>query len=144
MTINQISIFLENKYGKLSEILDILSKADIKIIAATVADTSEYGILRIIANEPMKAYAVLKENNVSVNAAEVFGIITDKSVEGLAETLSTFTKAGVSIEYMYCFAACKKNIIILRTNNREAAREVIRRQNIDYLNESDLTTLNNE
>ena len=65
MTVNQISIFLENKYGKLSEILALLAEEKIRIIAATVADTSEYGILRIIVSDPQKAYKILKGNNVS-------------------------------------------------------------------------------
>ena len=63
MTVNQISIFLENKYGKLSEILALLAEEKIRIIAATVADTSEYGILRIIVSDPQKAYKMLKGNN---------------------------------------------------------------------------------
>ena len=67
MTVNQISIFLENKYGKLSEILALLAEEKIRIIAATVADTSEYGILRIIVSDPQKAYKILKGNNVSPN-----------------------------------------------------------------------------
>ena len=66
MTVNQISIFLENKYGKLSEILMLLAEAKIRIIAATVADTSEYGILRIIVNDPQRAFKILKENKVPI------------------------------------------------------------------------------
>ena len=134
MTINQISIFLENKYGKLSEILALLSEAQIRIIAATVADTSEYGILRIIVSDPQKAYTLLKSNNVS----EVLAIATGACAGSFAQTLSYFTKAGLSIEYMYCFSSKEKSILILRTNNREAAREVIRRQNLEYIDESDL------
>ena len=126
MTVNQISIFLENKYGKLSEILALLAEERIRIIAATVADTSEYGILRIIVSDPQKAYKILKENNVSGS---------------FANTLSYFTKAGISIEYMYCFSIREKAILILRTNNRESAREVIRRQNLEYICESDLIKL---
>ena len=138
MTVNQISIFLENKYGKLSEILALLAEEKIRIIAATVADTSEYGILRIIVSDPQKAYKILKGNNVSANLTDVLAIVTNSS---FAQTLSCFTKAGVSIEYMYCFSANEKSILILRTNNREAAREVIRRQNLEYICESDLIKL---
>ena len=127
MTVNQISIFLENKYGKLSEILALLAEERIRIIAATVADTSEYGILRIIVSDPQKAYKILKENNVCAGS--------------FANTLSYFTKAGISIEYMYCFSIREKAILILRTNNRESAREVIRRQNLEYICESDLIKL---
>ena len=138
MTVNQISIFLENKYGKLSEILMLLAEAKIRIIAATVADTSEYGILRIIVNDPQRAFKILKENNVSANLTDVLAIVTHSEAAGFARTLQEFTKAGLSIEYMYCFSIKDKSILILRTNNREAAREVIRRQNMEYLSESDL------
>ena len=126
MTVNQISIFLENKYGKLSEILALLAEERIRIIAATVADTSEYGILRIIVSDPQKAYKILKENNVSANLTDVLAIVTSSCI---------------SIEYMYCFSIREKAILILRTNNRESAREVIRRQNLEYICESDLIKL---
>ncbi|MDY3068761.1 MAG: acetolactate synthase [Parabacteroides sp.] len=141
MTVNQISIFLENKYGKLCEILELLSAANIRIIAATVADTSEYGILRIIVSDPERAYEVLKNNNVSANLTDVLAIATDSNASSFAQTLSYFTKAGVSIEYMYCFSLKGKSILILRTNNRNAAREVIRRQNIEYIHEADLLNM---
>ena len=75
MTVNQISIFLENKYGKLSEILALLAEEKIRIIAATVADTSEYGILRIIVSDPQKAYKILKGNNVSANLTDVQAVL---------------------------------------------------------------------
>ena len=139
MTVNQISIFLENKYGKLSEILALLAEERIRIIAATVADTSEYGILRIIVSDPQKAYKILKEN--SANLTDVLAIVTSSCAGSFANTLSYFTKAGISIEYMYCFSIREKAILILRTNNRESAREVIRRQNLEYICESDLIKL---
>ena len=138
MTVNQISIFLENKYGKLSEILMLLAEAKIRIIAATVADTSEYGILRIIVNDPQRAFKILKENNVSANLTDVLAIVTHSEAAGFAQTLQSFTKAGLSIEYMYCFSTVDKAIMVLRTNNQESAREVIRRQNFDYVTENDL------
>ena len=128
MTVNQISIFLENKYGKLSEILALLAEEKIRIIAATVADTSEYGILRIIVSDPQKAYKILKGNNVSANLTDVLAIVTNSCAGSFAQTLS-------------CFSANEKSILILRTNNREAAREVIRRQNLEYICESDLIKL---
>ena len=114
---------------------------DIRIIAATVADTSEYGILRIIVSDPQKAYKILKENNVSANLTDVLAIVTSSCAGSFANTLSYFTKAGISIEYMYCFSIREKAILILRTNNRESAREVIRRQNLEYICESDLIKL---
>ena len=93
MTINQISIFLENKYGKLSENLALLAEENIRIIAATVADTSEYGILRMIVSDPQKAYKILKNNNVTANLTDVLAIVTNSSAGCFSETLSMFTKA---------------------------------------------------
>lgn len=141
MTIHQISIFLENKYGKLNEILSLLANENIRIIAATVADTSEFGIMRMIVSEPEKAYKILKSNNVSANLTDVLAIVTESCAGSFAKVLGHFTQAGLSIEYMYCFSIKQKSILILRTNNRENAREVIRRQNLDHICENDLINL---
>ncbi|OAV74953.1 ACT domain-containing protein [Bacteroidales bacterium Barb7] len=141
MTVHQISIFLENKYGKLSEIPAMLAKENIRIIAAMVADTSEFGIMRMIVSDPQKAYSVFKEHNVSANLTDVLAITVDSRAGSFAEALDHFTKAGLSIEYMYCFSTKDRLILFLRTNNRETAREVIRRQNMAYINESDLINL---
>lgn len=141
MTVHQISIFLENKYGQLNQILPLLGEQNIRIIAATLADTSEFGIMRMIVSDPQKAYQILKANNVSVTLTDVLAIVSKSAAGSFAETLAFFTKAGLNIEYMYCFSINGKSVLILRTNNREAAREVIRRQNLEYICESDLTSL---
>jgi len=141
MTINQISIFLENKYGKLNELLTLLGNENIRIIAATVADTTEFGILRMIVSNPKKAYQLLKDNNVNANLSEVLAIITDSSAKTFASTLNLFTKAGLSIEYMYCFSAKEKSVLVLRTNNRDSALDVIRDQNLDCITENNLMNL---
>jgi len=141
MTVNQISIFLENKYGTLSEILGFLSEENIRIVAATIADTSEFGILRIIVSDPQKAINIFKKHNVTAYLSDVLAIICDSASGSFARTLSYFTKAGLTIEYMYSFSIDGKSLLVLRTNNREAALEVIRRQNLDSLNENDLLKL---
>jgi len=141
MTIFQISVFIENKYGKLSEILALLGSEHIRIIAATVADTSEYGILRLIVTEPEKAYKTLKDNNVSANLTDVLAITCGSSAGCYAETLNCFTQSGLSIEYMYCFSLHEKSVLILRTNDREAACDVIRSHNLEYLCKNDLLNL---
>ena len=141
MTINQISIFLENKYGKLNELLTLLSKENIRIIAATVADTTEFGILRMIVSDAHKAHLLLKNNNVNVHLTEVLAIITESTARTFASTLSLFTKAGLSIEYMYCFSAKEKSVLILRTNNRDGALNVIREHHLDCITENNLINL---
>jgi hypothetical protein len=141
MTIQQISIFLENKFGKLSEILGLLGRENIRIIAATVADTSEFGILRMIVSDAPKAHHIMKNNNVNASLSEVLAISTASNAETFAATLNTFTKAGLSIEYMYCFSVKDRSFLILRVNDREAALEVIRRNNIEYITENELINL---
>jgi len=138
MTIQQISIFLENKYGKLSEILGLLGRENIRIIAATVADTSEFGILRIIVSDTTKTFTILKENNVNASLSEVLAINIASTAETFASTLNLFTKAGLSIEYMYCFSMKEQSFLILKVNDREAALEVIKLNNIVCITENDL------
>jgi hypothetical protein len=141
MTINQISIFLENKYGTLSEMFALLSKDNIRIIAATVADTTEFGILRMIVSNAQKAHQVLKSNLVSVHLTEVLAIAAQPSAAGFADILTHFTTAGLSIEYMYCFSSHEKSVLILRTNNCESDLDVISKQNLHCITENDLTNL---
>ena len=80
MTISQISVFVENKFGRLNEILSFLSKENIRIIAATVADTTEYGILRLITTNQHKAFQLLKAQGVSANLSDVLAVKTDATV----------------------------------------------------------------
>ncbi len=141
MTIDQISIFLENKFGRLNEILSILSKEDIRVIAASVADTSDYGILRLITDNQIKALQVLKENGVTANRNAVLAISVDSSTGKLSQTIESFTKVGINIEYMYCFSTNQQAILILRTNNLDAAHEVIRRCGMVNLSETELNKL---
>jgi len=141
MTINQISIFLENKYGTLNEMFNLLSKENIRIIAATVADTTEFGILRMIVSDAQKAYELLKSNHVSVHLSEVLAIATLSSADSFAGILSHFTKAGLCIEYMYCFSVNNKSFLILKVSDRDKALEVIRRNNLEYITEKELNNL---
>jgi len=141
MTINQISIFLENKYGTLNELFTLLSKENIRIIAATVADTSEFGILRMIVSDTQKAYRLLKDNHVSVHITEVLAITTQSSAGSFAGILTNFTNAGLSIEYMYCFSVENKSFLILKANDREKALEVIERNKLEYITENELTNI---
>ena len=100
MIIQQLSVFLENKSARLNEILDILGHADIRIIAATVADTSEYGILRLITSDTQTAYKLLKENKVSANLSEVIAISCDSLAGDFATKLKCFSEHGINIEYL--------------------------------------------
>jgi hypothetical protein len=139
-TIRQLSIFLENKFGHLKEVLEVLSKENINITALTIADTSEYGILRLIVSEPAKAYEVLKDR-FSVSLTDVLALSVSHQAGSLAQVLKKFSEEKLGIEYMYAFSLGEKAIIVLRTDNRPKALEIIEHNQIDLIREDDIKTL---
>ena len=141
MTIKQLSVFLENKSGRLNEGLDILGKADIRIIAATVADTSEYGILRLITSDTARAYQVLKEHCVSAQQNDVIALTCDSMAGVFAAQLSAFAQEGLSIEYMYCFSIRDKAFLILRTSGSARIDEVAHKYGLHIITEKELQQL---
>ncbi len=125
MTLKQLSIFLENKSGRLTEVLETLGKEDINVIALSIADTSEYGILRLIVSDPEKAYRLLKEQGLSVNLTEVLSVKTSTEAGSFARVLRILSDENISIEYMYAFSVEGKAILVMRTENKEKAVEAI-------------------
>ncbi len=138
MTIKQLSIFLENKSGRLTEVLEVLGKDKVNIIALTIADTSEFGILRLIVSNPDKAYTLLKSKGFSVNLTDVFSITTPIEAGSFAKVLRIFSDEDISIEYMYAFSLDKRAMIILRTENTEKALAAIRKHEIMLVKGNDL------
>jgi len=141
MTIHQLSVFLENKPGTLDEILNILKSANVQIIASTISDTVEYGIYRVITNEPYKALEALKTKNITANLSDVFAISLDNKVGKASDVISLFTKAGVNFEYLYSFLIKDLGILIFRTNNPEKTKEIIILNKLAYIKESDLSSI---
>ena len=99
----QLSIFIENKEGTLIKVLDLLSKAGIQIIASTIADTNEYGIYRVICDNPEKAYLLLKEEGVNLQLVDVNVIKVEDKVGAAADAVRKLNDLGVSISYMYTY-----------------------------------------
>lgn len=141
MTINQLSIFIENKKGTLKQVLDLLKNAGIQLIATTIADTVEYGILRIICNEPTNAYQVLKDGGIAVALTDVFAIKLDNKVGKAAEIIGMFAGEDININYLYSFIAAGKGILIFRTDNPDKAREIIILNKLDFITEEGLNEL---
>jgi hypothetical protein len=116
MLIKQLTVFLENESGRLAEVTRVLGKAGINISALSIADTTEYGILRLIVNDPVGAAGILKKDGFSVGTAEVIGITIDDSPGSLARVLNTLEENNISIEYMYAFTGSSKagmaNVVI--------------------------------
>jgi hypothetical protein len=138
MLIPQLSVFLENKSGRLTEVLETLGKADFRITALSVADTSEFGILRLIVTEPEKAKALLKQNHFTVNLTEVISLIAPNEARYYWKILKILSDKEISIEYTYAFSRGSKSIIILRCNNNEQAISALKEHEMDLLNASDL------
>ena len=141
MTINQLSIFLENKAGTLVNLFETLKKANIQMIATSVADTVEYGICRIICTEPSRAYKVLTDADVAVTVSDVFAIELDNKPGSAADAIQIFSKQGISITYMYSFIIGGKGVLIFRTDSEDRAKEVLTLNNIKALSEEDLSSL---
>ncbi|MDP4238474.1 MAG: ACT domain-containing protein [Bacteroidota bacterium] len=138
MTIRQLSVFLENKTGYLNQVLAILAKYNINIIALTVADTSDYGILRAIVSDPEKALEVLRAQQFSVRIHDILSIEMDAAPGTMSHILDLFTAAELCIEYVYAFSFGSKSILILRTDNQDKAIEVIKANHMKSINEADL------
>ena len=141
MTINQLSIFIENRSGTLIKVLQILKQTGIQIVASTIADTAEYGIYRLICSEPMRAYEELKKGGVAVALSDVFAIQLDNEPGRAADAVETFSREGISIAYLYSFLLDGKCILIFRTDNAAEAERVIRENNLKFISEENLRTL---
>lgn len=128
MTVKQLSIFLENKYGSLVKVLQILKNENIQIIASTIADTDEYGIFRIICNDPVKANEKLKENSISVSLCDVFAISLIDKPGMAANVIESLAAEGVSISYLYSFLYEGKGVLIFKTDNLDKAKEIIQKK----------------
>lgn len=137
MTIKQLSIFIENKEGTLTKVLDLLSKAGIQIIASTIADTKDYGIYRVLCNQPTQAYLILKENGINVQLADVTALSIDDVPGRAAEAVKKFSASGVNILYLYSFLWKGKGVLVLRTDNNDKTNETIIINKMSFLTEVD-------
>lgn len=141
MTVNQLSVFIENKSGKLLKVLQLLKQAKIQIVATTIADTIDYGIFRIICNNPIKAYDVLHENNVSVAKSEAFALQLENTPGAAADVMLLFAEANIGITYLYSFLLGGKGILLFRTDNEEKARQLIIDKKLATIDDAGLAAL---
>ena len=135
MKVEQIAIFIENRSGRLSEITNILAENSINIRAMSLADTADFGILRLIVNDTEKAKQILKDNGFTVGKTEVLVVEVPDKPGGLASALQTITEAGLNIEYMYAFSqkSGETGLIIFRFNEIEAAIEAFKKSGLRIL-----------
>ena len=115
MTIKQISVFLENKEGRLKEVLKVLADNDINIISMYLADTAEYGMLRLVVSHPEKAKDVLKNNHMMAELVDVLAIRVPHATGSLYKIMQALVDAGQNVEYMYAFANGEDASFIFKT-----------------------------
>ena len=138
MTVNQLSIFLENRAGPLTKVLDLFKEAGLLIIASSIADTAQYGLLRIICTDPQRAYHELERNGVAVALSDVFAIELDERPGQIAEIVRGLSDAQIGIVYMYSFFIRGKGLLIIRADKTEEAREIILRSSLRCVPEKEL------
>jgi len=136
MFVKQVSVFLENKSGRLAEVSRILGQNSIDIRALSIADTAEFGILRLIVNNPDLAVEVLTEKGFSVGTTEVIAIRVDDKPGGLSQALNYLEENDIGIEYMYAFignvGSCKA-LVIIRVDDVQYAMETLEKNNIEIV-----------
>jgi hypothetical protein len=135
MKVEQISIFIENKSGRLAEVTRVLGEAGVNIRALSLADTSDFGILRLIVDKTDPAKKALMENGFTVNKTEVVAVEVPDRPLGLAGILQVLDRARVNVEYMYAFVErCGENaVIIFRFDDPEEAIRVLLENGIAVL-----------
>ena len=136
MKVEQISIFLENKAGRLAEVTGILGDAGINIRALSLADTSDFGILRLIVNDHEKAKQVLKEHGFTVGRTEVVAVEVEDRPGGLNRILRILFEAGINVEYMYAFVqqSGQNAVLIFRFDDIDNAVDVLTRDGVTVIN----------
>lgn len=138
MAVTQISVFVENKPGKTYQITKALGENGINFITLSIADTTEFGILRCIVDDTEKALDVLRNSGFTANAVEVLAVEINDRPNGLATVLKSLDDNGISIEYLYSYerAAENKAYIMFKVENEKLAEEVLKKQNFELLDDA--------
>lgn len=137
MLIKQISVFVENKEGRLAEITETIAKAGVDIRALSIADTTDFGILRLIVDKPHETEKALRDSGFTVSVTNVIAVGIDDVPGGFAKPMRVLANAHIDVEYMYAFISrdTKKAYVILRVNNNETATKALEDAGIVLLDE---------
>ena len=143
MAVRQISVFMENKVGPLAEITTLLAQHQINMRALSVAETQDFGILRIIVEEPEKAEQVLKDNQIIFRESSVLAVLMEDRPGSMAAVVDQLAQAGIPVEYAYAFITRQADnaCLILKVKEDEAAEALLEKEGVRSLSEQDLNTL---
>ena len=139
MFIKQLSIFLENKGGSLGEVLKILSGQNINIASASLADTNDFGVLRLLVSDSDKAYKVLKENGITSKISDVLGVCVPNETGGFSKVVQLILDAGLNISYIYGLSVQNDGAnIVMKTDDQEKTVDILQKAGVKLLAQTDL------
>jgi len=140
MNISQLSVFLENKPGRLQHILKILSDKNINIKTLTIAEVNDFGILRMIVSRPEEAHAALRADHITCSVTDVLAVAIEDKPGALFKLIDTFSTRSLNIEYMYAFTekADDKAIMIFRFDDIELAKKALTEEGYSIMKKIDI------
>ena len=125
ITIQQLSVFLENREGRLDEVLSVLAGNDVNIVALSLADTTEYGMLRMVVSDPDRAKDALREKGFSAMLTDVLAVKLEDKVGALHKMTHILCSQGLNIEYMYALASADRRAMIVKASDGDSAGKAI-------------------
>jgi hypothetical protein len=143
MKITQISVFLENRKGRLFEICSMLGQAGINIRALNIAETESFGVLRMVVDKPAEAIELFRKNGVTASQTDVVAAEVPDTPGGLADVLKILTDNNVNVEYMYGFVEkhSENALLVFRFDNPERAAQVLRENGLKVIDEKGIQGL---
>jgi hypothetical protein len=143
MKITQISVFLENRKGRLSEVCSMLGQADVNIRALTIAETESFGVLRMVVDKPSEAADLFRKNGITANQTDVVAAEVPDKPGGLAEVLKALSDHDINVEYMYGFVEkhSENALLVFRFDNPEKAAQVLRENGLKVIDEKGIQGL---
>jgi hypothetical protein len=138
MIIKQLSIFLENRNGRITEVTKLLGKAGINLTAFSMAESSDFGIMRVVLSDPENALKLLTSNGFIVTLCDVVCLFVPNSPGTLSEALLILSEHNVSVDYMYAFAIDDMARVVIRPNDIQRCVEVLEKSNLKLAKASDM------
>ena len=143
MAIKQLTVYVQNKKGSMATLTDLLAKNDVNIRALSIAETEDFGLLRIIVNDEVAATKILEDNGYLIKAIDVVGVKIGDKPGALTSALDVLDKADVNVEYLYAFMARteKHAYVVLRVEDNEKAEAVLEEAGLHLITNADICKL---
>ena len=141
-TIQQLSVFLENREGSLDEVLKVLADNDVNIVALSLADTSDYGMLRMIVSDPNKGRAALKEEGITAMLTDVVALRVPHATGSLSKAMHQIVDGEVNVEYMYAFANGSDAAAVVKSDDPARVIDILKGSGFDVYSADEAYTAN--